>query len=44
MDLGSLGSVIKQTNQMVKTIPKVSENVLASIASQVLNGLAFIHL
>jgi serine/threonine protein kinase len=44
MDLGSLGGIVKLTNKQVKTIPKISESVIASIAQQILNGLAFIHI
>lgn len=44
MDLGSLGGIVKLTNKQVKSIPKVPETVIASIAQQILNGLAFIHI
>lgn len=44
MDLGSFGLLIKASSKLVKSIPKIPEPVLASIAQQVLNGLAYIHL
>lgn len=44
MDLGSLGGIIKRVNKLTKGIPKVPEAVIASVAQQTLNGLAFLHL
>lgn len=44
MELGSLGSIIKATSKLTKSIPKIPEVVLAGIAQQILNALAFLHL
>jgi len=44
MELGALGKIIKHTHQKTKIIPKIPEAVIASIAQQTLNGLAYIHL
>jgi serine/threonine protein kinase len=44
MDLGSLGSIIKKAAKLNSSYPKIPEPVLACIAQQILNGLAFIHL
>ncbi|CAI2373339.1 unnamed protein product [Moneuplotes crassus] len=44
MELGSLGGIIKMINKNKSMIPKVPEEVIASIAQQTLNGLAYLHL
>ena len=49
MELGSLGSMLKlvkeenEKNEIPNTIPILSEQIIANIAFQVLNGLAFLH-